>query len=128
MKDIYQVIKKVRISEKATMLQETTGELVFEVDRDANKIEIKNAIEEIFKVTVVNVNTVNVSARRSHPCVPPTMTASSSASAALMQVAPLIGKKLTSSLPTVKPLTSFKAPIRKESYHVPQVIQASYSL
>ena len=60
MKDIYQVIKKVRISEKATMLQETTGELVFEVDRDANKIEIKNAIEEIFKVTVVNVNTVNV--------------------------------------------------------------------
>ena len=41
MKDIYQVIKKVRISEKATMLQETTGELVFEVDRDANKIEIK---------------------------------------------------------------------------------------
>ena len=36
MKDIYQVIKKVRISEKATMLQETTGELVFEVDRDAN--------------------------------------------------------------------------------------------
>ena len=27
MKDIYQVIKKVRISEKATMLQETTGEL-----------------------------------------------------------------------------------------------------
>ena len=60
MKDIYQVIKKVRISEKATMLQETTGELVFEVDRDANKIEIKNAIEEIFKVTVANVNTVNV--------------------------------------------------------------------
>ena len=93
MKDIYQVIKKVRISEKATMLQETTGELVFEVDRDANKIEIKKAVE-----------------------------------VALMQVAPLIGKKLTSSLPTVKPLTSFKAPIRKESYHVPQVIQASYSL
>lgn len=41
MKDIYQVIKKVRISEKATMLQETTGELVFEVDRDANKSKSK---------------------------------------------------------------------------------------
>ena len=114
MKDIYQVIKKVRISEKATMLQETTGELVFEVDRDANKIEIKKAVEVAFGKKVASV--------------PPTMTASSSASAALMQVAPLIGKKLTSSLPTVKPLTSFKAPIRKESYHVPQVIQASYSL
>ena len=43
MKDIYQVIKKVRISEKATMLQETTGELVFEVDRDANKKKKKKA-------------------------------------------------------------------------------------
>lgn len=115
MKDIYQVIKKVRISEKATMLQETTGELVFEVDRDANKIEIKKAVEVAFGKKVASVRTA-------------TMTASSSASAALMQVAPLIGKKLTSSLPTVKPLTSFKAPIRKESYHVPQVIQASYSL
>lgn len=115
MKDIYQVIKKVRISEKATMLQETTGELVFEVDRDANKSKSRRLSKLL-------------SARRSHPCVPPTMTASSSASAALMQVAPLIGKRLTSSLPTVKPLTSFKAPIRKESYHVPQVIQASYSL
>lgn len=41
MKDIYQVIKKVRISEKATMLQETTGELVLEVDRDANKSKSK---------------------------------------------------------------------------------------
>lgn len=49
MKDIYQVIKKVRISEKATMLQETTGELVFEVDRDANKIEIKKAVESCFR-------------------------------------------------------------------------------
>ena len=32
----------------------------FRVAKDANKIEIKNAIEEIFKVTVINVNTVNV--------------------------------------------------------------------
>ena len=106
MKDIYQVIKKVRISEKATMLQETTGELVFEVDRDANKIEIKKAVEVAFGKKVASVRTANYDGK----------------------VAPLIGKKLTSSLPTVKPLTSFKAPIRKESYHVPQVIQASYSL
>lgn len=68
MKDIYQVIKKVRISEKATMLQETTGELVLEVDRDANKIEIKRLSKSL-------------SARRSLPCAPPTMTASSSVSA-----------------------------------------------
>ena len=58
MKDIYQVIKKVRISEKATMLQETTGELVLEVDRDANKIEIKKAVEKLYGVTVTEVNTM----------------------------------------------------------------------
>ena len=59
MKDIYQVIKKVRISEKATMLQETTGELVLEVDRDANKIEIKKAVEVAFGKKVASVRTAN---------------------------------------------------------------------
>ena len=52
MKDIYQVIKKVRISEKATML-------VFEVDRDANKIEIKKAVEVAFGKKVASVRTAN---------------------------------------------------------------------
>ncbi len=59
MKDIYQIIKKVRISEKATMLHETTGEIVFEVDRDANKIEIKQAIEKAFDKKVASVRTAN---------------------------------------------------------------------
>lgn len=59
MKDIYQIIKKVRISEKASMLHETTGEIVFEVDRDANKIEIKKAIEKAFDKKVASVRTAN---------------------------------------------------------------------
>lgn len=59
MKDIYQIIKKVRISEKATMLHETTGEIVFEVERDANKLEIKQAIEKAFDKKVVSVRTAN---------------------------------------------------------------------
>ncbi|MBT9448545.1 50S ribosomal protein L23 [Akkermansia glycaniphila] len=59
MKDIYQIIKKVRISEKATVLHETTGEIVFEVERDANKIEIKQAIERAFDKKVVSVRTAN---------------------------------------------------------------------
>lgn len=59
MKDIYQIIKKVRISEKATMLHETTGEIVFEVDRDANKIEIQKAIEKAFDKKVASVRTAN---------------------------------------------------------------------
>ena len=59
MKDIYQIIKKVRISEKATVLHETTGEIVFEVERDANKIEIKQAIERAFDKKVASVRTAN---------------------------------------------------------------------
>lgn len=38
MKDLYQVIKNVRISEKATMLNELNNEVVLEVDRRANKL------------------------------------------------------------------------------------------
>lgn len=59
MKDIYQTIKKVRISEKATVLHEKTGEIVFEVDRKANKIEIKQAIELAFDKKVASVRTAN---------------------------------------------------------------------
>jgi large subunit ribosomal protein L23 len=59
MKDIYQVIKKVRLSEKATMLQETNNEVTLEVDRKANKIEIKQAVETLFGKTVVAVRTAN---------------------------------------------------------------------
>ena len=44
MKDIYQVIDTVLISEKATLLQEKNNEYVFKVDRNANKLEIKRAI------------------------------------------------------------------------------------
>jgi large subunit ribosomal protein L23 len=59
MKDIYQVIKNVRLSEKATFLQETNNEVTLEVDRKANKIEIKQAVEELFGKTVVAVRTAN---------------------------------------------------------------------
>jgi large subunit ribosomal protein L23 len=59
MKDIYQVIKNVRMSEKATLLQETNNEVTLEVDRKANKIEIKQAVEQIFGKTVTGVRTAN---------------------------------------------------------------------
>ena len=59
MNDIYQVIKNVRLSEKATMLQETNNEVTLEVDRRANKIEIKQAVEKLFEKTVVAVRTAN---------------------------------------------------------------------
>jgi large subunit ribosomal protein L23 len=59
MKDIYQVIKNVRMSEKATLLQETNNEVTLEVDRRANKIEIKQAVEQLFGKTVMGVRTAN---------------------------------------------------------------------
>jgi large subunit ribosomal protein L23 len=59
MKDIYQVIKNVRLSEKATMLQENNNEVTLEVDRKANKLEIKQAVEQLFGKTVLAVRTAN---------------------------------------------------------------------
>jgi large subunit ribosomal protein L23 len=59
MKDIYQVIKNVRLSEKASLLQERNNEVVLEVDPAANKIEIKRAVEVIFDKKVVAVRTAN---------------------------------------------------------------------
>lgn len=63
MKDTYQVIRKVRISEKATMLKETQNQVVFIVDRKANKIEIKQAVEKAFGKKVVSVRTSNCSGK-----------------------------------------------------------------
>ena len=55
----YEIIKRPIITEKTTKLAET-GVYTFEVDKNANKIEIANAIQEIFKVKVASVNTMNV--------------------------------------------------------------------
>ncbi|MEM9011049.1 MAG: 50S ribosomal protein L23 [Pseudomonadota bacterium] len=52
----YDVIRKPVITEKATMASET-GKVVFEVAMDANKPQIKEAIESLFGVKVKAVNT-----------------------------------------------------------------------
>ena len=52
------IIKPVVTEKSVDLMQE--NKYCFRVAKDANKIEIKNAIEDIFKVTVINVNTVNV--------------------------------------------------------------------
>lgn len=59
MKDIHQVIKNVRLSEKAALLQETNNEITLEVDRKANKYEIKEAVEKLLGKPVVAVRTAN---------------------------------------------------------------------
>ena len=59
MKDIYQVIKNVRLSEIATLLQSQNNEVTIEDDGKANKIEIKQAVQQLFGKTVLAVRTAN---------------------------------------------------------------------
>jgi large subunit ribosomal protein L23 len=58
MKDIYQVIVRPIITEKSTVQREASNKVTFEVHPLANKKEIKNAIETIFKVSVLNIQTI----------------------------------------------------------------------
>ena len=58
MKDVYQVIQKVVLTEKGTRLSETENKYIFNVNPAANKAEIKQAVEELFKVKVTTVNTM----------------------------------------------------------------------
>jgi len=60
--DKYQVIKRPIVSEKSTKLAEQR-KYTFEVDRKANKIQIKEAFEAIFNVKVEKVNVVNTKAK-----------------------------------------------------------------
>jgi len=57
---VYKVLKRPLITEKSTMQKDMHNKLFFEVHRSANKIEIKRAVELIFKVDVLGVRTVNI--------------------------------------------------------------------
>jgi large subunit ribosomal protein L23 len=63
MRDIYSVIDTIRLSEKATLLQELNNEYVFKVARNSNKLEIKRAVEQLFGVKVTAVRTCNYSGK-----------------------------------------------------------------
>lgn len=67
------IIKRPLLTEKSTLLRETGGgdqffeegedyaqKIVFEVAKDANKIEIRHAVESLFNVTVTDVHTMVV--------------------------------------------------------------------
>jgi len=54
------IVRRAMISEKGTQLREKQNGYLFEVARDANKIEIKRAIESIFNVKVDSVRTIRV--------------------------------------------------------------------
>lgn len=56
----YDILKAPIITEQSTKLIESQNRYTFKVDRKANKIEIKKAVETIFNVKVLSVNTINV--------------------------------------------------------------------
>ena len=64
MKDPHTIVVAPHITEKSTEKMDDDGVYVFKVARDANKIEIKAAIEDIFDVKVKNVNVSNQRGRR----------------------------------------------------------------
>ncbi|MGZ5442258.1 MAG: 50S ribosomal protein L23 [Thermoanaerobaculia bacterium] len=55
-----QIIRRPLVTEKSTILREEGNVLAFEVDPQANKIEVKKAVEELFKVKVEEVRLFNV--------------------------------------------------------------------
>lgn len=60
MKTKWDVIKKPLVTEKGTGLTASLNQYVFEVAKEANRVEIKNAVEALFKVEVENVRTLIV--------------------------------------------------------------------
>jgi large subunit ribosomal protein L23 len=58
--DSYQVLKRPLVTEKGTKQKEQANQIAFEVDRRANKILVRNAVENIFKVRVLGVKVINV--------------------------------------------------------------------
>lgn len=58
MKNTYTIIKRPLFTEKGSNLKEAENKILVEVDKDANKVEIKKALEELFKVKVEKVATI----------------------------------------------------------------------
>jgi large subunit ribosomal protein L23 len=56
----FEIIKTVRLTEKGTRQGEKYNQYTVVADRRANKTQIRQAVQELFKVKVMRVNTMNV--------------------------------------------------------------------
>jgi len=59
MKQDYQIVERILLTEKGTRLTESENKFIFRVHPQANKNEIAGAVERLFKVKVDTVNTMN---------------------------------------------------------------------
>ena len=64
MKEARDIIIKPVVSEKSMLLMQENNTYSFQVNKKANKIEIRKAIQEIFNVKVEKVNTMNVTGKK----------------------------------------------------------------
>ncbi|HEY3343583.1 MAG TPA: 50S ribosomal protein L23 [Anaerolineaceae bacterium] len=64
MSTIYDVIRRPLVTEKSNYQVNKLHQYVFQVKNDANKTEIKEAVESMFEVTVLRVNVINAPAKR----------------------------------------------------------------
>ena len=56
----HEILRKPVITEKSTIQKEANNQFTFEVDRRANKVEIRRAVEQVFNSRVVNVRTIRM--------------------------------------------------------------------
>ncbi len=61
--NLYSIIEKPHVTEKTSLGTEATNTVTIVVEKKANKIEIKQAVESLFKVKVDKVRTVNVAGK-----------------------------------------------------------------
>jgi len=64
MKVLHEVVKSPCLTEKSNLLQELQGTVVFKVHPQANKIEIKQAVEKLFDVKVASVKTATMRGKK----------------------------------------------------------------
>jgi large subunit ribosomal protein L23 len=57
---LFKVLLKPVVTEKSTLLAEDSNQVVFKVDSQANKREVKAAVEKLFEVDVLSVRIVSV--------------------------------------------------------------------
>ncbi len=56
----FDIVKTVRLTEKGTRQSDELNQYTVVADRRANKTQIRNAVQELFKVKVIKINTLNV--------------------------------------------------------------------
>jgi large subunit ribosomal protein L23 len=61
---IHEVIREPHITEKGSLQKEANNQISFKVDRHANKIQIRRAVETLLKAKVISVRTMNMTGKK----------------------------------------------------------------